>query len=120
MRAPMNGANAMSKQAKTLRSVASVILLCGTVSAIRAQDGPPPAPVQVGFALEQNMAPHTWVPGTVMSRSTAAIASEVPGQLTWVAEVGDGQPVRIDSGCAPGGHSGRDDGSGEDHRGGGP
>jgi len=35
------------------------------------------------------MAPHTWVPGTVMSRNTAAIASEVSGQLTWVAEVGE-------------------------------
>jgi RND family efflux transporter MFP subunit len=68
-----------------------------TVPASGAQEGPPPATVQVGFAIEQEMAPHTWVPATVASRNFAAIASEVAGQLTWVAEVGDrieqGQPV---------------------------
>jgi len=67
------------------------------VPATGAQEGAPPAPVQVGFALEQEMAPYTWVPGTVASRNFAAIASEVAGQLTWVAEVGDrveqGQPI---------------------------
>lgn len=70
---------------------------CAPLTAARGQEGPPPAPVQIGYALEQSMAPHTWVPGTVMSRNTAPIASEVSGQLTWVAEVGErvqaGQPV---------------------------
>jgi RND family efflux transporter MFP subunit len=47
------------------------------------------------------MAPFVWVPGTVVSRNAAPIASQVAGQLTWVAEVGDrvekGQAVaRID------------------------
>lgn len=86
----------MSKQVRILVLVAFVTLLCGTVSTIRAQDGPPPAPVQVGYALEQSMAPHTWVPGTVMSRNTAAIASEVSGQLNWVADVGE----RVEAGQA--------------------
>jgi multidrug efflux pump subunit AcrA (membrane-fusion protein) len=58
--------------------------------AVVAQDeGPPPAAVQVGFALEQEMSPEVWVPGTVVSRNQAAIAAEIAGQLTWVAEVGD-------------------------------
>jgi len=65
------------------------------------QEGPPTAPVHVGYALEQDMAPFVWVPGTVVSRNVAPIASQVAGQLTWVAEVGDrvekGQAVaRID------------------------
>jgi RND family efflux transporter MFP subunit len=58
-------------------------------SALVAQEGPPPAAVQVGFALEQKMSPEVWVPGTVVSRNQAAIAAEIAGQLTWVAEVGD-------------------------------
>jgi len=65
------------------------------------QEEPPAAPVHVGYALEQDMAPFVWVPGTVVSRNVAPIASQVAGQLTWVAEVGDrvekGQAVaRID------------------------
>ena len=58
-------------------------------SVLVAQEGPPPAAVQVGFALEQEMSPLVWVPGTVVSRNQAAIATEIAGQLTWVAEVGD-------------------------------
>ena len=79
------------------RIVAAVSLVLSPALAAGAQEGSPPVPVQVGYALEQGMAPHTWVPGTVMSRNTAAIASEVSGQLTWVADVGErieaGQPV---------------------------
>ena len=85
---------------KTRRATALapvLVMSCLLSPSAWSQEGPPPVPVQVGFALEQSMAPHTWVPGTVMSRSTAAIASEVSGQLTWVADVGEriqaGQPV---------------------------
>jgi len=76
------------------------LVLIATGPAV-GQDGAPPAPVHVGYALEQNMAPFLWVPGTVVSRNVAPIATQVAGQLTWVAEVGDrlekGQAVaRID------------------------
>lgn len=84
----------MSTKAPILTPVSIAVLMSLAVPAARSEEGPPPAPVQVGYALEQNMAPHTWVPGTVMSRNTAAIASEVSGQLTWVAEVGE----RFDAG----------------------
>lgn len=85
----------MTKRIARIGMLLSLVVLVVPVTG--AQEGPPPAPVQVGYALEQEMAPHTWVPGTVMSRNFAAIASEVAGQLMWVAEVGDrveqGQPV---------------------------
>jgi len=71
---------------KVLAPVLAGLLLA---SVLVAQEGPPPAAVQVGFALEQEMAPLVWVPGTVVSRNQAAIATEIAGQLTWVAEVGD-------------------------------
>ena len=85
-------------KSKRTRFPVIVMTLSGLLTpAVQGQEGPPPAPVQVGYALEQSMAPHTWVPGTVMSRNTAPIASEVSGQLTWVADVGErvqaGQPV---------------------------
>lgn len=79
----------MTKRSRIRPSGSIVALLCLTAGVAASQEGPPPSPVQVGFALEQSMAPHTWVPGTIMSRSTAPIASEVSGQLTWVAEVGE-------------------------------
>ena len=79
----------MSTTERARISAIVVVLTCLAVPTAKSQEGPPAAPVQVGYALEQSMAPHTWVPGTVMSRSTAAIASEVSGQLTWVAGVGE-------------------------------
>ena len=79
----------MSKTVQSLASVSLAALSCLTAPVAWTEEGPPPAPVQVEYALEQSMAPHTWVPGTVMSRNTAAIASEVSGQLTWVADVGE-------------------------------
>jgi len=64
------------------------LILLATAPAL-GQEGPPPAPVHVGYALEQDMAPFIWVPGTVVSRNVAPIATQVAGQLTWVADVGD-------------------------------
>ena len=86
------------QRADRLAAMALVLLVAGSAL---AQEGPPPAPVHVGYALEQEMAPYLWVPGTVVSRNVAPIATQVAGQLTWVAEVGDrvekGQAVaRID------------------------
>lgn len=81
-----------------LCTLALILLATGP---ILGQEGAPPAPVHVGYALEQDMAPYLWVPGTVVSRNVAPIAAQVAGQLTWVADVGDrlekGQAVaRID------------------------
>lgn len=86
-------------QTSLSKSQVFVVILAGLLlgPALGAQEGPPPATVQVGFALEQEMSPQVWVPGTVVSRNEAVIAAEIAGQLTWVAEVGDvvekGDPV---------------------------
>ena len=62
---------------------------------------PPPAPVVVAEAVQQELAPVAWFPGTVISRNDARLAAEVQGRVVWVAEVGDvialGEPVtRLD------------------------
>lgn len=50
---------------------------------------PPPTPVEIATAESRTIAPSQWVPGTVVSKSDARIGSELPGRLTWIAEVGD-------------------------------
>ncbi len=54
-----------------------------------AQQGPPPALVEVSEAIADEVASTTWVPGTVVSLNDARIAAEVSGRATWVAEVGE-------------------------------
>lgn len=62
-----------------------------------AQEGPPPAAVEIAEAQTRNIAPTVWVPGTVISRQDSRLAAELAGNLLWVAEVGDrvqkGQPL---------------------------
>lgn len=65
-----------------------------------AQDAPP-AVVRIAEAQVTELAPSIQVPGTVISRNDARISAEVPGRLTWIAEIGShiaaGEPVaRID------------------------
>jgi RND family efflux transporter MFP subunit len=91
----------MSNHRQDSRLFGPSVLMLLVAGAAFGQQAPPPAPVHVGYALEQDMAPFVWVPGTVVSRNVAPIATQVAGQLTWVAEVGDrvskGQAVaRID------------------------
>ena len=64
--------------------------------------GPPPAPVRVSDAMRTEMSSVIWIPGTIVSRNDARIASEVSGRISWMAEVGDfvreGEPlVHIDN-----------------------
>ena len=61
------------------------MLVAGTAG---AQEGPPPAPVEVVDAKMTILAPTLDIPGTVVSRNDAKLAAEVPGRLTWVAEIG--------------------------------
>ncbi len=48
----------------------------------------PPAPVDVDRARMLHMAPAVDVPGTVVSRFDARLASELSAKLEWIAEVG--------------------------------
>lgn len=51
--------------------------------------GPPPAPVEIATATTSELEAIVWVPGTVVSREDARIASEQAGRLTYMAEVGE-------------------------------
>lgn len=66
-------------------------LIINTVALAAANKGKGPghaAPVVVVEARLQQMAPVTWVAGTVISRNDARLATEVDGRLRKVAEVG--------------------------------
>lgn len=53
-----------------------------------APDKTPPAIVEVGMATASKLVPQRWVPGSVVSRDDAKIASAEAGRLDFVAEVG--------------------------------
>lgn len=46
------------------------------------------APVVVDAAVERELAPVTWYPGTVMSRNDARLAAEGEGRVVFVADIG--------------------------------
>jgi RND family efflux transporter MFP subunit len=70
---------------KTL-ATALIGLLCASTQAQTA--GTAPAIVEVGEATASRLAPLRWVPGSVVSRDDARIASAEAGRLDFVAEVG--------------------------------
>lgn len=73
---------------RTLVVTLNLIVLTLMSLAAMAQGGPPAAQVRVATAEMAQMAPQTWVAGTVISRSDARLAAEVAGRLLQVAEVG--------------------------------
>src|SRR5687767_10430196 len=50
---------------------------------------PPPVPVEVAAATTSEIAAVQWVPGTIMARDDARIATELAGRVVALAEVGD-------------------------------
>jgi RND family efflux transporter MFP subunit len=77
----------------TIVVVLASVALFTRVPAV-AEDAPvapaalPAAPVEVAAATEHDFAPLQWVPGTVLSRHDARIASEIGGRVIRAAEVG--------------------------------
>jgi RND family efflux transporter MFP subunit len=71
-------------------------LLC-VVAAQRAHAAGPPVPVQVGTVTERSMSAYSWIPGSIVSRSDARVASVIAGRAVWVADVGtrvkSGEPI---------------------------
>ena len=74
-----------------------VVILAITIAALAATPAPraaevppitPPAPVEVATAVEMRMAPTRWVPGSIVSRDDARIASAASGRVIEIAEVG--------------------------------
>jgi RND family efflux transporter MFP subunit len=47
-----------------------------------------PVPVQVGTVTTRSMSANSWIPGSIVSRSDARIASAIAGRVVWVADVG--------------------------------
>lgn len=101
----MPRAAAPSLRARLLAApLLAVALLLPAAPALAQQGGPPQQPppkVVVSAAETRMMAPQLQVPGTVHSRQDAAVAAEVAGRVTWVAEAGtrlaEGEPIaRLD------------------------
>lgn len=49
----------------------------------------PAALVEIEAVKSEMIAQQIWVPGTVVSRADSSIAAEVPGRITWMADVGE-------------------------------
>jgi RND family efflux transporter MFP subunit len=47
-----------------------------------------PVTVEVATARMAHVAPHAWIPGSIVSRDDARIAGIVAGRVVWIAEVG--------------------------------
>jgi len=79
---------------RTLRAASAVLFtaMLGSVAptchAQAAAEKAPAAIVEVGTATASKLAPQRWVPGSVVSRDDAKIASAEAGRLDYVAEVG--------------------------------
>jgi RND family efflux transporter MFP subunit len=77
-----------------------VSLLCVVAArAVHAADqtAGSPVPVQVGTVTERSVSPYSWIPGSIVSRSDARVASVIAGRAVWVADVGQrvksGEPI---------------------------
>lgn len=79
---------------------ATALIAAASASTCHAADKPdaapkaPPAVVEVAPAATARLAPARWVPGSVVSRDDAKVASAEAGRLEYVAEVG----TRVKSG----------------------
>jgi len=72
-------------------ALSAATLFAATASTCHAADkapAMPPAIVEVAPATTAHLAPTRWVPGSVVSRDDAKIASAEAGRLEYVAEVG--------------------------------
>ena len=66
----------------------ALLLITAVASVAAPAPKRPPAPVVVAEAQETQLAPVTWVAGTVISRDDAKLATEVEGRLKRVLDVG--------------------------------
>jgi len=66
----------------------ALLLLALSASARAEEPKAPPAIVEIGQATTAKLAPTRWVPGSVVSRDDAKVASAEAGRLEFVAEVG--------------------------------
>jgi len=81
-------------------SILLVSLLCVVAAkSVHAADqaAGPPVSVQVGTVTERSVSAYSWIPGSIVSRSDARVASVIAGRAVWVADVGQrvkaGEPI---------------------------
>ena len=87
------------------RAALAGIAAASALTGAHAADGPPPsAPrvvVEVGTVSVRPVTVNSWIPGSIVSRADARIASVIGGRVMWIAEVGmrvrEGDPIaRLD------------------------
>lgn len=79
---------ANSNRQSARSATASLLPLLALVAASAAAQEMPPASVVVARAEYAALAPTVDVPGTVISRNDARLASELSARLVWIADVG--------------------------------
>jgi membrane fusion protein, multidrug efflux system len=67
---------------------AAVALTAGVSGVAAESPAGDRAVVEVGTVSLRPVADLTWIPGSIVSRSDARIASVIPGRVIWIAEVG--------------------------------
>jgi len=89
----------------SVRARLAVALACagGVLQAAAAAEPAPAerAAVEVGVVTVRAVSIDSWIPGSIVSRADARVASIIPGQVIWIAEVGtrvrQGDPIaRLD------------------------
>ncbi len=75
-------------RSRYLTSAAALLLIAIAPIAAAQEWEMPPAAVVVAEATLRELAPSVDVPGTVVSRNDARLASELSAKLEWIAEVG--------------------------------
>jgi len=68
----------------------AVAATCASVAAVAAADPPATerAVVEVGTVSVRPVTIESWIPGSIVSRSDARIATIIAGRVTWIADVG--------------------------------
>src|SRR5687768_15552116 len=67
---------------------ALLLLFCSSIVSAQQTEGLPVVMVEVAEASVARVAPRRWVPGSVVSRNDARLATSASGRLDYVAEVG--------------------------------
>ena len=73
------------------RACASIFAAAAGCAALGATADPPPAErpvVEVGTVSVRAVNIESWIPGSIVSRADARIASVIAGRVVWIAEVG--------------------------------
>lgn len=78
-----------TKKIKNLACCGFLMLSSMAAVAAPSEQAPPPVKVTVDKVRSQDVAEQLWLPGTVISRYDARIATEVSGRIRWMAEIGD-------------------------------